>query len=306
MTPRSRSGWCCRWRLSLSGLLLFGQCALAQTVIEDREVLAGDRPEAWAMNYMAATSYMTALGDQQELASGHWNLALELGDIPRLSATQRKVGFSGDKVEDLNKSPVFGRLRVALGLPAGWVAELGYTPPLAINGARPRDLVAIALGHRVIARDNWQLSARVFGQHGSISGDITCPAQLAGIVDPEVNPYGCQAASHDRIALNYYGADLTAGGGTGAWHWHAGLGAVRTELGVQVDAPTFSYLDHTHLTANGMTRYLAVGAARDLNPRWRLGAELLYVPLQVRRTPGADPENDPLTSIRFQLRYSGG
>ena len=290
----------------LSALLLFGQCVHAQTVINDHEVLAGDRPEAWAMNYMAATSYMTAFGDNSALGPGQWSLSAELGSIPRLSATQRQVGFSGDKVEDLNKSPVFGRLHLALGLPAGWVAELGYTPPLAINGARPHDLIAVAFGHRVIARDNWQLSARVFGQHGSVTGDITCPAELAGIVDSELNPYGCQAASHDSVTLNYYGTDLTVGGGTVSWHWHAGFGVVRTELGVQVDALTFSYLDRTRLTANGMHRYFALGTSRELNPRWSLGAELLYVPLSVRRTLGADSENDPLTSIRLQLRYSGG
>ena len=33
-------------------LLLFGQVVCAQTVIHDEEILASDRPEAWAMNYV--------------------------------------------------------------------------------------------------------------------------------------------------------------------------------------------------------------------------------------------------------------
>jgi hypothetical protein len=225
-----------RW---LWPLLLIGQSVCAQTVVHDDEVLASDRPEAWAMNYMAATTFMAASGDDATLAPGHWTAALEFADIPRLSATQRQVGLGGTKIEDLNKSPVFGRLRLTVGLPAGWAAEFGYTPPLLIDGIRARGMVALALGHRVLKRDDWALSARAFGQHGSVLGDITCPADIAGVSDPSINPYGCQAASHDQVALNYYGADLIAGGGRGDWHWHAGLGVVRTELAVQLDALTF-------------------------------------------------------------------
>jgi hypothetical protein len=287
----------------LWSLLLFGQGVCAQTVVHDDEVLAADRPEAWAMNTMAATTFMTAFGDDATLASGHWNVALEIGEIPRLSAAQRQVGLGGTKIEDLNKSPVFGRLRFALGLPAGWAAEFGYTPPLMINGLRARGLVALAFEHRVIERDGWAMSARVFGQHGSVLGDITCPADIAGVSDPAINPYGCQAASHDRVALNYYGTGLTVGGGRDGWHWHGGLGIVRTELAVQLDSLTFSFRDRTRLTANGFKRYLVAGVSHDLNSSWSVGAEVLYVPLSVRRDPNLSASNDSLTSVRLQLRY---
>lgn len=289
-----------RW---LWSLLLLGKCVCAQTVIHDDEVLASDRTEAWAMNYMAATTFLTGFGDDAVLARGHWSATLELGEIPRLSAAQRQVGLGGTKIEDLNKSPVFGRLRVSVGLPAGWLAEFGYTPPLTINGLRARGLIALALGHHVIERDGWAVSARVFGQHGSVFGDITCPADIAGNSDPAQNPYGCDAASHDRVDLNYYGADLLAGGGRRAWHWHGGAGLVRTEFGVQLDALTFSFRDRSRLTANGVRRYLVAGVGRDLNPHWRVGAEVLYVPMSVRRAPAASSSNDPLTSFRLQLQY---
>ena len=284
-------------------LLFASHGACAQLVVRNDELLTSDRPEAWAMNYMAASTYMTAFGETPVLATGHWNIALELGDIPPLNATQRQVGFNGYKTEDLNKSPVFGRIRLALGLPAGWVAEFGYTPPLAIDGARARNLVGIAFGHRLVSRDSWSLSARAFGQHGSIEGDITCPVELAGIVDPEENPFGCQAASQDEVDLNYYGAELTTGGGGRRWHWHAALGVVRTELTVHVDALTFDVRDRSRLTANGVRRYVAAGVRHDLDSRWSIGAEVLYVPLSVRRDPDMDTDDDPLTSFRLQLRY---
>jgi hypothetical protein len=174
---------------------------------------------------------------------------------------------------------------------------------LTIDGLRSRGLVAVAFGHQVIERDDWTLSARAFGQHGSVLGDITCPADIAGDTDSSRNPYGCQTASHDRVALNYYGGDLTASGGRGNWHWHGGFGIVRTELEVQLDALTFSFRDRTRLTANGFKRYFVAGVGRDVNTRLSVGLEVLYVPLSVRRDPSVSAGDDSLTSVRLQLRY---
>lgn len=289
--------------LTLVCLLLLSQGLGAQEIFRQDEILSPDRPEAWAMNYFAASSLMTAFGETAALSPGQWNVALELGHVPRLSDAQQQVGFEGTKREDLNKSPVFGRVRLAVGLPAGWIAELGYTPPLTIDGARPRDLVAVAFAHRLIERGGYTLSARAFGQHGSAQGDITCPAALAGVQDSERNPYGCQAASDDHVSLNYYGAGLVSGWNAGAWHWHADGGVARTELAVQVDALTFDVRDRSRLVARDVLPYFAVGTRRDLSERWSVGMEVLHVPLTVRRDAGASPEHDPLTSLRVQLRY---
>jgi hypothetical protein len=126
---------------------------------------------------------------------------------------------------------------------------------------------------------------------------------LAGIADREQNPAGCQAASDDRIALDYYGADLTAGWRLGAWDWHAGLGAVRTELAVQVDALVFNLRDRSRLVARDVLPYVTFGASHRLDAHWSLGAEVLYVPLTVRRELESDRTYDPFTSVRLQLRY---
>jgi hypothetical protein len=291
--------------LYLVSLLLLSQNARAQAVFRDEEFLASDRPEAWAMNYFTATSLMTAFGTLPAPAPGQWSVALELGQIPRLSAAQRQVGFAGFKTEDLNRSPVFGRLRLTMGLPAQWVAELGYTPPVSISGTRPRDLVAVAVGRRAIERDNYTLSVRAFGQHGAVLGDITCPRDIAGIPDSEQNPSGCQAPSNDRLVLRYYGIDATSTWSADPWHWHVGVGVARTETEVQVDALTFDVRDRSHLVARDVLPFFVIGAKRDLGAHWSLGTEILYVPLTVRREPDGPREHDPLTSLRLQLRYPG-
>ena len=290
------------WWLSL--LCLAAPLAQAQEVVRQDENLNADRPEAWAMNRVAAASLLTSFGETPVLEPGQWALAAEAGDVPRLSASQRRVGFNGDKIEDLNKSPVFARLRWQIGLPGGWLAEVGYTPPLAINGAKPHNLVAASIGRRVFARGAFSLSARAFGQHGAIDGDITCPRDLANVADPQQNPYGCEAASNDRISVNDYGIDATAGWDTGRWHWHATGGVVRTELQAQVDALTFGFRDRSRLVADGVLRYAAIGVRRDLGTHWSVATEVLHVPLDVRRGPDAAVRSEPLTSWRLQLRYA--
>jgi hypothetical protein len=255
------------------------------------------------MNYVAASTLMTAFGETPALAAGRWGVALDLGYIPRLSEAHQRVGLHGIKQEDLNHSPVFGRLRLILGLPGDFVAELGYTPPLSIDGVQPLDLVALSIGRRVIERDSFTLSMQAFGQHGRAQGDITCPARLAGVVDREQNPFGCQAPSNDHVKLNYYGLEATSGWTVESWHAHASVGAARTEFAVQVDALTFGVHDRSRLVASGVLPFATIGASRDLDARWNLGVEVLYVPLRVQREINGPSENNPLTSVRLQVLY---
>ena len=291
-------------RVLYPGVLLFAAfTAGAQDAGQDERV-EGTRPEAWAMNYFTATTYMTAFGATPDLAPLEWTAAVELGEVPHLDASQREVGFNGSKHEDLNKVPLFGRLRVQMGLPAGWVAELGYTPAVEVNGLKARGLVAAALGRRFVQRERFVLSARLMGQHGSAAGDITCPEELAGSEDPAANPYGCEAASRDRAHLDYYGIDATSSWIRAAWEVHATLGIVRTEPQVQVDALTFGVRDRSRITTKDVLPYLAIGASRRLQGPWRAGAELLYVPLRVRRPDDDHVEDDPLLSLQIRLSYT--
>jgi hypothetical protein len=287
----------------LATLLFCNSGTRAQPVIHNDENLASTRPEAWAMNYVAASSLMTAFGEMPALAAWRWGVALDLGYIPRLSEAQQRVGFNGIKLEDLNRSPVFGRLRLILGLPGGFVAEIGYTPPLSIDGTQPLDLVALSIGRRLVETDSFTLSMQAFGQHGRAQGDVTCPARLAGVADRQQNPFGCQAPSNDHIKLNYYGLELTSAWNADAWHAHASVGAARTELAVQVDALTFNVHDRSLLDARGSWPFATIGASRDLDPQWNVGVEVLYVPLRVQREPSGSSQDDSLTSVRLQLLY---
>ena len=78
---------------------------------------------------------------------------------------------------------------------------------------------------------------------------------------------------------------------------------MRAELQAQVDALTFDVRDRSRLVADGTLQYGAIGVRRGLGYHWSLGAEVLYVPLYVRRGDAAARTNDALTSLRLQLRY---
>lgn len=294
MRPASRT-----WLLAL---LLPAQMAYAQAVFEATERVGTDTPEAWAMRYFAATTLMTSTGATAKREPWLGSVALDLGHIPRLDESQQRVGLGGIKSEDLNKSPVVGRLRLALGLPGDWVAELGYTPPVEIGGARARNLVALAIGRRLVQDGAFSLSMRAIGQVGQVEGDITCPARLAGETDRAINPYGCQAPSRDRFTTNHYGFDATLGWESGPWSWHASAGIVRAPLSVQVDAQLLATNERTRLTTNDTLPWFALGVRHDLDPRWSIAAEFLYVPLEVRRTPESGRDRDALGSLRVQLR----
>jgi hypothetical protein len=162
----------------------------------------------------------------------------------------------------------------------------------------------LAIGRRLFDSDTFTFSTRALGQTGKVQGDITCPARLAGVTDPAQNPYGSQAPSQDTFAADYYGIDATLGWDAGDWNWHASAGIARTRLSVQVDAQVFTTNDRSHLTSNGNLPWFTIGVRHALNQRWSLAVELLYVPLEVRRPPDFSLDNDPLGSLRVQLRYT--
>jgi opacity protein-like surface antigen len=273
-------------------------------VTRDDQSVGRTTPEAWAMRYLAGTTLLTSQGELPKLAPWRWAVAGDLGHIPRLDEEQRTVGLGGIKTEDLNKSPVFGRVRGAVGLPGDWVAEIGWTPPLELRGSKARNFFAGSIGRRFVDADGFSLSARALGQVGEVRGDITCPARVAGSPDPAENPYDCRAPSNDVFSVNYLGVDATAAWRRGDWSWHASMGLVKTRLTAQVDALVSGVNERTKLTSADPLGYLAAGARYAIDRNWSLGAELLYVPLEVARPPSTSKERDSLASVRAQLRYA--
>lgn len=274
-------------------------------VLDLKEQLDFDRPEAWAMKFFASASLLTSLGDVERREPGSIALGFEAMSLPHLDRGQRTVGFNGQKEENLNRTPAWGRLRAFVGLPAGFTATIAWIPPLELEGVEA-NLVGLALERPIWQGQRWGLGARLFGQLGTAQGDFTCTAQDASapVGSPE-NAFGCEGVSSDEVELRYVGLEAVASrrlGGPRDGRLHASVFVQRMDLDFQVDAQTFGVLDRTLLLADGTTWAVALGGGAKLFGRARASAEVFYTPLSVERAGESGSSNDPLLNVRVLLR----
>lgn len=273
-------------------------------VVGGTEEVAFDRPEAWAMAYFGSVAQLTSFGAPSSREPWSLELGLELAAVPRLDEEQRRVGFNGTKVEDLNRVPALVRPRLTIGLPGRVSAELAWLPPVEINGMRT-NLFSLGIGRPLVEHPGWSLGLRAFGQTGTSKGDLTCTAEDASVPPGEPgNEFGCEAPSDDTATLDHVGLELV-----GAWrpNWmgggalHLAVASVWHDLEFQVDALTFGYRDRTRLVTDGRTTSVTAGASFPIGERMRLAGELYWVPLEVRRGPGAPVTRDDLVTLRAML-----
>lgn len=284
----------------------------AQPVISPTENVDFDRPEAWAMKYYASVSLLTGFGPPRAREPGSLEVALEAGWIPHLSEAERTVGFSGTKTEDLNRTAVFGRPRLTVGLPGKVSLVAGWVPPLEVDGLEA-NLFALGLERPLVERDPWGLGARLYGQVGTLEGDITC-SEDESRREPgsDGNPFGCEAASNDEADLTYAGFELVgsyAVAGPRAPDLHLGLAANWHDQEFQVDALTFGLRDRTLLLADGWTWSVNAGATWPLTESTRFGVEAFYSPLSVDRPVDGNPqittnEQDDLLNARVLVGWT--
>ena len=271
-------------------------------VIDDVEVLDWDRPEAWAMKYFNSVSILTGLGPPTAREPWTFSVGLELDTIPRLSEDQRRIGFGGAKVEDINRLPAIFRPRVTVGLPAKISLDVAWVPPVEVRGVES-NLLAIALERPFYSAGPWTLGVRIYGQLGKVSGDFTCSEDDASFPPgPPDNIYGCEAPSEDELTLNYLGAAFTGGYRLKKTDFHWGVAANYMDMEFQVNALTYGFHDQSLLVTDGWTWSVNGGASWRLGGRTSLAVELFYSPLSVIRPPSTSQENDFLLNLRTMLR----
>lgn len=291
--------------LAVPPLLLAG-AVHAQTVVGGREAVGFDSPEGWAM--ARTTAATLNLGPRAPAAGDPWqfSVAAELASIPHADREDTRVGFGGTKFEDLNKSPVFGRLRLRLGLPADFTAELAWSPPVEIDGVRPDGIYGLSLERPLYAGERWSLGARLFGQVGHARGDITCSEELARLEpgSPD-NPFGCVAPSDDDIELDHGGAELFGSLDLdgGRWQPYASLAVTRIDPEVQVNARVFGVIDRSQVVTEGTLETGTLGVAFNPSPAWQWSAAFSYTPLDVRRPPDFLDESEDFWSLRLGLTW---
>lgn len=292
--------------LLLVGLVTLPATTTAQVVIEGTDDIDFDRPESWAMKYFASATLPGTFGAPEAPQAGEIDVALEYGQLPSLSREERRVGFEGIKVEDLNKAPFFVRPSVRVGLGRKLSLVAGYVPPIEANGVEA-NLLTLALARPVLEGERWRLGLTLRGQLGTIEGAFTCSEQtVAAGNDPARNPFGCEEVSRDEYDLETVGLEAAAAWQLGAsdrWQPYVALSYDRMDLEFQVNARYSGLADRTRLVTDGETWGATAGLAYSLSERWGLAGEIHWRPLDVVRPPSRSTETDDLLHARAALRY---
>ncbi len=232
---------------------------------------------------------------------GHFSLGVEADWLPALSETQRTVGFNGTAVEDLNKLPVLGRVRLGIGLPLGFSVMVAWIPPIPINGSQS-DLFSFSVSKTFNPIPQLTLGITASGEFGNSRADITCPASAVSAgADPQLNPFGCDQVSRDTARIDYAGlAAIAAYRIEPALNLEPYVSAQVTymNLAFNVNAHYSGYTDTTSLMTQGATFAATAGLHLPIASHFDVSAEVFYSPLTVDRPQNTGETVEGLFNVR--------
>lgn len=130
-------------------------------------------------------------------------LSFEVEPMPTPNAAIQQTHLCFEnKGENTRLSPIFGRPRVTIGLPGGFVFEGSYVPPIQLYDAKP-NMANFALSRvQRLPSAPWggalSLMLRAHGTVGQVQGPITCPTK--GLqTDDEASPCFGTTPSNDTF-----------------------------------------------------------------------------------------------------------
>ena len=265
-------------------LKIFTLSLLASSVISQE--VDSESPEGWAMAYTTASSLNLGQITPRDVNPGDLTISAELSSIPSLSKEQQKVGFNGLKDEDLNKSPVFGRVRISYGLPWNTTAEASWTPPIEIDGAKPETLWGLAFFRPLIKGQNIDLGVRIFMSRGDVQADVTCSKEMVAI-EPYTpgNLSGCIGISKDKLTIDHQGIEATAvfktlGNRLTPWF---SFSSTKIDPSVKVDAPLQYGQEVVDISSSSTIQTYTIGFDYNYSGNQLLNFATSYTPLDVNR-----------------------
>jgi hypothetical protein len=233
--------------------------------------------------------------------TGSLRAGAEIDWAPYLGVEERTIGFNGTKTEDVNRLPVFARLRLSVGLPFSLLLSVGYVPPIQMNHVKAH-LLALSLARPIVALRRFRLGARVYGQVGTIGGDFTCSeAEARAGNDPERNSFGCEQRSHDHLDTYYVGLELGAAYRIRWIEPYVTIAGNYLNNEFRISADYRGIQDRTHLTTNGPTFSTTGGLRLAVTHKLDLVGELFYSPLVIKRSDGS--EVDGLWNVRTLIEF---
>jgi hypothetical protein len=214
-----------------------------------------DSHEARLLAFYEAPLVFSMAAAPTPVAAGELRFGLEAGSVPSPSTELQRPEFCYvAHAEHTKLTPLFGRPRVTIGLPAGFALEASYLPPVTIGGATP-NLASVALARPMpltVGGRAATLSLRAHATFGHVHGAITCPTDALQTADPAAPCYGTQP-SRDTFQPNMFGGEAALGGHRrdGRVVFYAGGGVTWLRPRFQVGfTDATGYVDRTEVEAN--------------------------------------------------------
>jgi len=218
---------------------LFLVAAVAITATADAQCRPpGNTHEARLLAFYEAPLVFSFAHAPTPLQAGDVTFGAEVGNVPSPSAEiQRPEYCYQPHSEHTTLTPVFGRPRLTIGLPAGLALEASYLPPVPVGGATPQ-LASFAVARPVpitVGGHQVTLALRAHGTIGHVRGAITCPSSALQTVDASAPCYGSKP-SRDTFYPGMLGTEAALGtrevGGRLAFYAGGGIAWLRPRFRV--------------------------------------------------------------------------
>ena len=286
-------------KLKLTALALF---TLFPCISYGDQTVDLDSPEGWAMAFMTASAQNLGQSPPHSVNLRDISISAELSSIPRLTKEQQRIGFGGFKDEDLNKSPVFGRLRASIGLPWSLDAEISWTPPLQINDSKPDHLWGAALSKPLMNNEKISIGVRLFLLRGGVTASVTCSADTIKFAPYTLqNTAGCVGLSGDKLQMDHEGVEVfvSFNNSSAILPWIS-LASSNLDNSVKIDAPLEVVRERATIYSSGSIQTFSFGLNYDITENWSFNASSSYTPLDVQR-PNDNSDNDNFWNVRVGL-----
>ncbi|HEX9785100.1 MAG TPA: hypothetical protein VGA56_20520 [Opitutaceae bacterium] len=268
------------------------------------EDLGDDRPETWAMQFFTSLALPTGFGPAEKLHPWKALVALDVVQIPWLSEEERRVGFNGTKVEDLNHAPVVARPNLTIGLPGDWTVSFAYVPPVRAFDLRT-DLYGMSVQKSFLRDGPWQAGLRAFAQYARVRGTFTCTREAVEAGDDPVgNPFGCEACSNDTVRMRVARLEVALAYRLERFHRLTPFATAswqNMDIDFEVDALRSGSRDHRYLKAETQSWIFSAGARLPIGTRWTFAAAVLHAPIDVLRPGQGKPRDEGVTTLSTQL-----
>lgn len=142
--------------------------------------------------------------------AGKWQVGLEVSSVPNVDPATATPTFCRPDKGPENTDLLFAmpRPRVALALPAGFVLEASWTPPIRVAEVKAH-LFGFALArHTPLGAQDAVLSLRVHGSIGEIQAPVTCPDEA---LEDATSACYQGTRSDDSFRPNAFGVEAAVG-----------------------------------------------------------------------------------------------